>query len=226
MSRGESEFIRLPAFAAGLYDSLTQTRAIRIMYGEVARELAERLPRGRLLDVGTGPGYLLQEVHRLNLQVELFGLDISEAMVGRARRNLSSLPVDLRVGSIRRTNYTDGFFDLVTATGSFYLWDEPVECLDEIHRILKPGGAALLYESYSDYNETTFREALRQNLAKETLVRRWLTPKFLQRQLRMTYTSGQVDELLRRTRFAGNFEVKKIVLGGLPSWLRIELVKP
>jgi ubiquinone/menaquinone biosynthesis C-methylase UbiE len=226
MSRGESNFLHLPGFAAKLYDNLTQTRAIRLMYNEVARELTGRLDHGRLLDIGTGPGHLLHEIHRLCPSLELFGLDISDAMVERARRNLDGIPVDLRQRNIRKTDYMDGFFNLITSTGSFYLWDEPVECLNEIHRILKPGGAACIYESYRDYDETAFRSALRNNLAKETLFRRWLTPGFLKRQLRMTYASSQVEGILRATRFSGDFKVEKIILANLPVWLRIELTKP
>ncbi|MEW6094265.1 MAG: class I SAM-dependent methyltransferase [Chloroflexota bacterium] len=226
MSRGENEFVHLPGFAARLYDNLTQTRAIQVMYSEVARELTGRLDHGRLLDIGTGPGHLLHEIHRLRPSLELFGLDISEAMISLARRNLGGIPVDLRQGNIRKTDYADGFFDLITSTGSFYLWDEPVECLNEIHRILKPGGAACIYESYRDYDEMAFRLALQNNLAKETLTRRWLTPGFLKRQLRMTYASGQVEGILRATRFNGAFKVEKIILANLPVWLRIKLTKP
>jgi len=225
MSRGESDFTHLPAFAARLYDSLTQTRAIQALFGEVARQLAGRLPAGRLLDIGTGPGHLLREIHRFSPQVELFGLDISEAMVTQARRNLSGIPADLRCGNIRHTDYADDFFDLITSTGSFYLWDEPVECLNEIHRILKPSGVACIYESYSDYDEAAFEQALRHNLEKETFIRRWLTPKFLKRQLRMTYIYSQVDEIMLQTRFVGGFKVEKVILAGLPAWLRIELIK-
>jgi len=68
--------------------------------------------------------------------------------------------------------------------------------------------------------------ALRRNLELETPLRRLLTPGLLKRQLRMTYTSVAVNEILCRTHFAGSFLVEKIVLGGLPAWLRIGLKKP
>jgi ubiquinone/menaquinone biosynthesis C-methylase UbiE len=225
MPRGEREFIRLPSFAAGLYDSLARTRAIQVLFRQVALELTSRLASGCLLDIGTGPGHLLRAIHDRNPGIELYGLDISPAMVLRARKNLEDVPVILRVGSIRRTDFPDCRFDLVTSTGSFYLWDEPVGCLDEIHRILKPGGVACIYESRSDYEVPAFEKALQQNLQQETVLRRWLSPFFLRRQLRMTYSSSQVNGILERTQFAGNFQVEKIVLGGLPAWLRIELRK-
>ncbi|MBM3152707.1 MAG: class I SAM-dependent methyltransferase, partial [Chloroflexi bacterium] len=148
------------------------------------------------------------------------------AMLEQARRNLSGIPVDLRCGTIRRTDYVTDCFDLITSTGSFYLWDEPVECLNEIFRILKPGKTAFIFESYQDYDRADFLLALRRNLELETPLRRLLTPGLLKRQLRMTYTSVAVNEILCRTHFAGSFLVEKIVLGGLPAWLRIGLKKP
>jgi SAM-dependent methyltransferase len=33
--------------------------------------------RGRVLDIGTGPGWLLREIHTLNYALQLYGLDIS-----------------------------------------------------------------------------------------------------------------------------------------------------
>ena len=84
-SKGQQSFVNLPNFTARLYNSLTLTRAIQRQHQEIARDLVIRLPRGRLLDIGTGPGKVLCEVHQLNPEIELFGLDISEAMVQLTR---------------------------------------------------------------------------------------------------------------------------------------------
>jgi ubiquinone/menaquinone biosynthesis C-methylase UbiE len=119
-SRGQANFIRLPGFAAGLYNNLMKTRAIERQYREIAQELASRIKNGRVLDIGTGPGKLLIEIYRLKPELELFGLDISEAMVYLARKNLAGIPADIQRGDIRYTRYPDDFFDLITCTGSFY----------------------------------------------------------------------------------------------------------
>ncbi len=91
----------------------------------------------RLLDVGTGPARLLLEVHRLNPHIALFGLDISHAMVELATKNLSGMNAQIRLGNIRATHYDSDFFDFVTCSGSFYLWDNAVEGLEETYRILR-----------------------------------------------------------------------------------------
>lgn len=224
-TRGERDFSRLPGFAARLYDLLTQARAIHLQHQEIAQELMKRIQKGRLLDIGTGPGVLLREVHRLNPEIELFGLDISDAMVALAQKNLSDLTADIRLGNIRKTDYQDDHFDLVTCTGSFYLWDEPVRGLNEIHRILKPHGLAVLFESYRDFDRLAMKQALCRNLQGESLLYRIISPFFLKKQLRMTYTVEEMTQMVQQTRFAGKFNIEKTSIANLPVWMQVTLDK-
>jgi ubiquinone/menaquinone biosynthesis C-methylase UbiE len=224
-SRGQDIFVNLPSFAARLYNSLTKTKAIERQHQEIARDLVSKIEHGRILDVGTGPGRLLLEIHRLNPDIELFGLDISESMVQLARKNLVGISVNVRQGDIRHTDYENDFFDIVTCTGGFYLWDNSEECLEEIFRILKKSQSAYLFETYQDFNESEVQEALKANLRGESLVRRLITPLFLMKQFRMTYRTGEIAEIIQRTNFAGSYSLEKITLGGLPAWLRIRLTK-
>jgi SAM-dependent methyltransferase len=224
-SRGQRDFATLPPFAARLYASLTRTRAIARQNEQIASDLATRIVRGRLLEVGLGPGSLLREVHRVNPDLDLCGLDISEAMVALARKNLEGIPADLRCGDVRATGYPDGHFDLATCTGSFYLWDEPERGLDELARVLRPGGAAILFETRRDVDEAEVRRAIGANLVGEAALRRMLAPFFLRRQLRMTYATSEVEGIIRKTAFSNTFSIEPVALGGLPAWLRIELTK-
>lgn len=224
-SRGEDSFVNLPTFAAKLYNNLTRAKAIDVQHQDIARELVFKIDCGRILDVGTGPGRLLLEIHRLNPKIELFGLDISDAMVQLAKRNLSGIDVNIRQGSIQNTKYENNFFDIVTCTGSFYVWDNPKECLKEIFRIMKAGCSACLFETYQDFNEREVRAALKANLKGESLIRRLITPVFLMKQLRMTYRIDEIIEIIKCTRFSENYMIDKVTLGMLPAWLRIELTK-
>lgn len=225
-SRGEARFVALPKFGAALYDRLMRGEALDRHYGEIAADLVARCKRGRLLDVGTGPGRVLVALARLAPEIELYGLDIAEAMIDRARANLGRSKVELRVGSIEHTEYPADFFDAVACSGSFYLWEHPSESLDEIFRILKPGGAAYLYESYSDFDEVAFRAAFARSRGGQNWLRRKIGGRFLRRQLRMTYSTSEVQEILRRTRFAATSSVERITLAGLPTWLRVTLRRP
>jgi ubiquinone/menaquinone biosynthesis C-methylase UbiE len=65
-----------------------------------------------VLDVGTGPGGLLAAFHRERAGLALVGIDISESMVERARRNLAragiAAAVDVRVGDAARLPFEGG----------------------------------------------------------------------------------------------------------------------
>jgi len=223
--RGEENFLNFPSYAARLYDSFVQSNATRLQYQEIAQDLISKIEKGRLLDIGTGPGYLLLEIQKLNPSIELYGLDISTAMVDQASRNLAGFKVDLQQGNIRATEYESEFFDLITCSGSLFLWDSPVEGLDEIHRILKGGRSAYLYEIYRDIDEKIFRENIRENLKGENLIRRMLVPGFFIRQLGMTYEKKEIEEIVKKTRYANSYSIDELTIARLPIWLRIELKK-
>ena len=224
-NRGEDSFVSLPGFAARLYDNLVRTKAIECQHRDIAQDLVSNIEAGRLLDIGFGPGRLLLEIHRLNSRIELYGLDISEAMIELAKENLAGLVVDLRRGSIRHTDYDDDFFDIVTCTGSFYLWNDPIASLEEIYRILKSGRSAYLFETYKDFSKAEVQRALKANLREENLARRLITPVFLRRQLKMAYQTSEIAGIIKRTDFASSYSLEKIMLGGLPAWVRVRLTK-
>jgi ubiquinone/menaquinone biosynthesis C-methylase UbiE len=225
-SRGEASFARLPGFAAALYERLTETGGIVRQQREIAQWVAGRVPAvGRLLDVGCGPGGLLAALHREAPGLALHGLDIAEAMVERARRRLAGTGVEVRRGTARATGFDGAFFDAVVSTGSFYLWDEPAECLDEIFRILKPGGTAWLFESCVECDREAVRRAVETNLRGEGLLRRNLAPRFISKQLGMTYTAAEMEALALRSRFGAGARVERVTLAGVPAFARMELEK-
>ncbi len=113
MRNPEQWFVRMPGFGAHMYDWLAgRPRTMQLTVHEIARDLTSRIPGGRLLDVGTGHGRLLAEIRRIRPEIELYGLDISEATVRVASRNLAGLDVDLRCGNIRSNEYGSEFFDV------------------------------------------------------------------------------------------------------------------
>src|SRR4029453_2496989 len=87
-TRGEAWSAKQPRFAAFLYDKMMGSGAGRDYYQCIARDTLAHLQSGKLLDVGTGPGRLLEEIAKESQGLELHGLDISEAMVERARQRL------------------------------------------------------------------------------------------------------------------------------------------
>ena len=97
--------------------------------------------------------------------------------------------------------------------------------LNEIRRILKRGYSAYLYETYRDIDEHGFQRALQKNLSQEKLLFRLTAPRFLRKQIEMTYNKCEVESLLGQSEFSDSHVITPITLGGLPIWLRIELLK-
>lgn len=221
----ESHFLHMPRCAALLYDWFMRMKPTQAQTCEVAQRLVARIDSGRLLDIGTGHGRLLLEVHRLNPRLELFGLDISPAMIEVARQNLKGISVELRPGRAEHTGYAGDFFDLVTCTGSLYLWDYPEEGMEEIFRILKPGRSAYLFEVYKDVDRIAFRSALRTRLRELDPVRRLLGLCALNKALRLAYRADEYAGMVKNASFAHSFAIEKIQLASVPMWLQITLAK-
>ena len=224
-SRGETQFLTFPGFAAGLYCRLTRTRPLQQQYHEIAAYLTGQVHSGRLLDVGTGPGWLLLEVHKLNPELRLYGLDISKAMIGLAQKNLVGVRTDLKMANVCATGYEADFFDAVVCTGSFYLWDRPEQGLEEIFRILKSGCSAHLFETNRDYDRNAYRKGLKANLKREGLAMRLFGPLLLAKALPMAYRRDEVETIVGRTSFAGRGRIENVALAGLPIWMHIQLTK-
>ena len=72
---------------------------------------------GKFLDVGTGSGRIAIGVGKFAPDIEVIGVDLSEAMLGVARRNAKSegvsQKVDFRLGDAKRLPFDDNSFDAV-----------------------------------------------------------------------------------------------------------------
>lgn len=109
------------------------------------RRLVAMLPgleAPRCIDLACGTGDVTFELSGRFPEGEIVGLDLTPAMVEVARRRNPSERVSFRIGDMCRTDFPDGWADIVT--GSYALRNAPVlaEALREIHRVLKPGGVA------------------------------------------------------------------------------------
>ena len=136
---------------AWFYAWMARGPMFRRIYRRLAADLAAGLPLGaRLLDVGTGPGYLLGHLARPRPDLSLFGMDLNYRMIRRGRPGgVSLIPSGLRqflVADALALPFAAGVFHQVLASFTFHNWQEPEAGIREIMRVLKPGGRALIYE--------------------------------------------------------------------------------
>jgi SAM-dependent methyltransferase len=99
-----------------------------------------------VLDVGCGFGGKTTWM-ALHNAVRVTGIDTDEEKLAGARRFAAAREADnvaFEAGDVQRLPYGDGTFDLVVFMDSFEHLDDPARALAESHRVLRPGGAALL----------------------------------------------------------------------------------
>jgi ubiquinone/menaquinone biosynthesis C-methylase UbiE len=114
----------------------------------VVRQVSEILPaRSQILEVAPGPGYLAVELARIR-KYQIVGLDISKSFVeiAQAKAKEAGVDVDFRHGNASNMPFDAGSFDLIICRAAFKNFTEPVRALHEMHRVLKPGGKALVMD--------------------------------------------------------------------------------
>jgi ubiquinone/menaquinone biosynthesis C-methylase UbiE len=129
-----------------------------------AGQLTGGLPEGAaVLEVAPGPGYLAIEIARLG-PFRVTGLDISRTMVQIAieKARQAGVQVDFRLGDVAETPFTDGSFDLVVCQAAFKNFRRPVSALNEMHRVLREGGVAVIQDLRQDATEADIQREIDQ----------------------------------------------------------------
>jgi ubiquinone/menaquinone biosynthesis C-methylase UbiE len=190
------------------YNAITKTRIFQRNYALVADDIVTYCSAGSILDIGMGPGWLLITLHQKSPAVRLTGLDTSSAMVAKARKNLANAGlheiIEVKEGNASAMPFSEDSFDTVVSTGSIHHWKEPTAGLNEIYRVLKPGGYALIYDIVSDTPASILRETARE-FGKFKLVLFWLhafeEPFYSRQNFELLARSTVFKE--GRTRFVG-----------------------
>ena len=120
-------------------------------YRKQAAQLTEGLPEGaKVLEVAPGPGYLAVEIARLGFQVT--GLDISRTFVqiGSEHASQAGVSVDFRQGDAAVMPFEADSFDLIVCQAAFKNFVYPASALDEMYRVLRTGGTAVIQDMSSE----------------------------------------------------------------------------
>jgi phosphatidylethanolamine/phosphatidyl-N-methylethanolamine N-methyltransferase len=100
---------------------------------------------GRVLEVGIGTGISLP-LYASHLRI--FGTDISEAMLHKARKRVADLRLKnvegLAVMDAEKLEFPDHSFDVVMAQYVVTAVPDPEAALDEFARVLRPGGELII----------------------------------------------------------------------------------
>lgn len=186
-------------------------------YQALARRVVAGLPPGSaVLEVAPGPGYLAIELAKAG-RFTVAGLDISESFVRIARANAANhgVEVDFRHGNAASLPFDSGAFDRVVCRAAFKNFTEPVRALTEMHRVLRPGGKALIADLRSDADRASI-DAYVGGMRLGTigaLVTRWTFRGLVKR----AYSKGQLLEFVSETDFR-NADIGEDAIG-FEVWL-------
>src|SRR5262249_50627843 len=131
-------------------------------FTDVADLVATRVRRGsHVLEVAPGPGYLAIEMVRRGYRVA--ALDISSAFVRIARENAAraGVAVDIKEGNASRMPFPDEAFDFIVCVAAFKNFSDPIGALNEMHRVLKPGGEASIFDLRKDISDEDIADEVR-----------------------------------------------------------------
>ena len=140
---------------ASLYNAVAPV-LLRPLYRRVAADVAAlsqvaAMPEiSAVLEVGSGPGEVAVEIARRLPRADIVGVDLASAMVAAATTRAVDEGLADRVrfllGDAAALPIGDASFDAVVSTLSLHHWADPGTVFAEIGRVLRAGGVALVYD--------------------------------------------------------------------------------
>lgn len=167
-------------------------------FQNVAAQVVSKLKNGRVLEVGSGVGYIGIESIRLQPELKWVGLETSKTMLDFAKQNC----IDEKIGTMiefvywdtENVPFGDSSFDFVVSNWSIHHWKKPEYVLNEIYRVLKPGGTVLVFDIRRDATDDDIKNATSH------------APDYLSAGLRKSlqeyYIAGEVECILKKTGFS------------------------
>jgi ubiquinone/menaquinone biosynthesis C-methylase UbiE len=131
-------------------------------FAKLARRIAPQLPPGSsVLEVAPGPGYFSIELAKLG-SYSITGLDISHTFVEIASKKAAEagVRVDFRQGNASSMPFADDSFDFLLCRAAFKNFGQPVRALQEMCRVLKPGGRGVVIDLRGDASPESMNQAV------------------------------------------------------------------
>ncbi len=114
-------------------------------------------PDYKVLDIGCGGGKVAKLLAERATKGKVYGLDHSDEMVKLAKKlnneYIHKDRVEITRGNVSELPFEDETFDLVTVFENIQFWNEHVNNVREIKRVLKPGGKILVVNRHPEKNK-------------------------------------------------------------------------
>jgi ubiquinone/menaquinone biosynthesis C-methylase UbiE len=182
--------------------------------------IAERVraPGAVIADIGCGPGVLTAALARRNPDAIVVGVDLSRPMLNLARRRTRGASgVALIQANVARLPFLDNSIDVVISIESMHHWRDPLAGINDIHRCLRPGGFAWIFDGYREASDADMINAL--PLMRLAVARRIARAVMSTHGFSREEYESRVRTMLERSRFGGCRMAPDLI------WMRIEARK-
>ena len=172
-------------------------------YVELAHRIAHEIPQGSaVLEVAPGPGYFCIELAKLG-SYAITGLDISRTFVKMAAKKAAQagVKVDFKQGSASKMPLQSNSFDFLLCRAAFKNFADPVGALQEMSRVLRPGGRGLIIDLKRDASPD---EVSRQvdGMGLSTMKRILTKLAFKTMLIKSAYTKQEFQQMLAQAQFS------------------------
>jgi ubiquinone/menaquinone biosynthesis C-methylase UbiE len=172
-------------------------------YRRLAQLVAKSVSEGAtILELAPGPGYLSIELAKMG-NYHIVGLDISPTFVeiAQAKAREAGVDIDFRQGNASHMPLAGDLFDFIVCSAAFKNFSEPVQALDEMFRVLKPGGKALIIDLRPDASIEEIDTHVREDMALTGInfqLTKWAFKSML---LKRAYPKEEIKQFASQSKF-------------------------
>lgn len=134
---------------AATYDEDIKGQHARSLYPVLLKKLSS-LDFNAALDLGCGTGAVMQAILQSFPDKRVYGIDISENMLQKAKEKLQDNAY-LTLGDSEHLPYANETFDVVYCNDSFHHYPAPEKVIAEVYRVLKPTGSFIISDCWQPF---------------------------------------------------------------------------
>jgi ubiquinone/menaquinone biosynthesis C-methylase UbiE len=208
--------VAITGLMAKWYNKNSLTRLSEFV--KVADVIAAKATQGsKILEIAPGPGYLSIELAKRGYDVS--GVELSADFVEIEKKNAieNGVKVDFQQGNAASLPHPDGTFDFLVCMAAFKNFSEPQTALDEMYRVLKPEGTALVIDMNRENTKADIEEAMMDHTEMKGFDRWFVKMSFKTFLKKGAYSQRELEGFISRTMFQKHEIIKQGV--GFFIWL-------
>ena len=213
MSKKGFKGIGMEGFIARSYDKNTREYR-KNEINDWAIKLSEKIANGSsFLEIAPGPGYLWITLAKTG-KFKVTCLEISNTFIEIINENAKKEKVKINVvhGNASRMQVDDNSFDYIFCSAAFKNFSEPLKALQEMERVLKPGGKAEIVDMRKDISNKAINDYVDNSMKGKGFNAFFLKIIFKYFLKNRAYSKEQFMDFISKTKFK-KYNIEDFPLG-------------